>query len=93
MVKSVSIRVIRGFVIFVPFRSIKSEYQPFFEAFDCEEANDEDKGNDVKQVEQQMRRVLMGADGADEADRVGQGDNLGERTNEGREIRNREDHA
>ncbi len=35
----------------------------------------------------------MGADGADEANGVSQGDNLGEGANKGGKIRNRKDHA
>jgi hypothetical protein len=65
-----------------------SENEPFFEASDGEKADNDNKGNNVKQVEQQMRSVLVRAlhqsgagraYGPDKPDGVGQRDNLGER--------------
>ena len=56
-------------------------YQSFFESFDCEKADDDDKGDDVKHIEQKIPVVLACTDGAGETDGMRQWNNLGEGAN------------
>lgn len=71
----------------------QSEYQPFFEAFDREKANDRNEYYYVKHIEQKIPVILACADGACKPDGMRQGYNFGKRANIGGQIGNRKDHA
>lgn len=71
----------------------QSEYKPFFESLDREKANYENKGNNVKHIEQKIPVILARTNSACQPDGMRQGDNLGERANIRGQIGNREDHA
>jgi hypothetical protein len=58
-------------------------YKPFFEPVDREKANYEDKGDNVKHIEQENQMVLACADGTGKPDGMRQRYNLGERANIG----------
>lgn len=68
------------------FSAVSSKYQPFLEPLDGEEADEQCKGADIKQIQQKVRRVLMHAYRADEADRMCQRNNLGDRPDVGGQI-------
>ncbi len=65
---------------------VKLIHQSFFEAFDREKADDEDKDNNVKDIEQEIPMILACTDGAGKPNRMRQEDNLGEWTNIGGQI-------
>ena len=72
---------------------VKLIYQAFFESVDREKTDDEDKDNNVKHIEQKIPVILACTDGACKPNGMRQGYDLGEGTNIGGQIGNREDHT
>ena len=68
-------------------------HQAFFQPADCEVADDEDKRNNVKHIEQQKPIILACANRAGNPDRMRKRQNLRNRPNIARQIGNRKHHT